>query len=345
MWRPGLFLVLAALLLAGCAGPGPSQPDDDLGVVPEFTLTERSGAAVQAADLRGHVWVAAFIFTRCAGPCTQVSGSMARLQHELADVPTLRLVSFTVDPEYDTPEILRRYADRFGADPGRWLFVTGPPEAVYSLIRTGFHLTAEQNTGEARTPGNEVMHDVRLVVVDAAGHIRGYYDATDAQAVNRLEEKVRRLAGGEPGRLSANLPAVNASLNASCAAFLLLGYAAIRRRAIGLHKLCMLVALADSALFLGCYLYYHLVVRHGEPTRFAGAGPLRTVYFSILISHTLLAAVVAPLAITVAYLGLRNRLASHTRLARWTLPLWLYVSVTGVIVYWMLYHLAPSPST
>ena len=98
---------------------------------------------------------------------------------------------------------------------------------------------------------------------------------------------------------------------------------------------------AVSAAFLGCYLYYHLAVLDGQPTRFTGEGPVRYIYLGILLSHTLLAAAVAPLALRVTYLGLRNRLGRHTALARWTLPLWLYVSVTGVVVYWMLYHLYP----
>jgi len=140
-----------------------------------------------------------------------------------------------------------------------------------------------------------------------------------------------------------DLPSVNAALNATCAFLLVLGYKAIRRRAVAMHKTCMLAALAVSAVFLTSYLYYHFAVKGGEPTAFTGEGWIRPVYFSLLLSHTVLAAVVAPLALAVAYLGLRNRLQRHTRLARWTLPLWLYVSITGVVVYLMLYHLYPSP--
>jgi putative membrane protein len=139
------------------------------------------------------------------------------------------------------------------------------------------------------------------------------------------------------------MPAANAALNGTSAVLLILGYAAIRRRAIALHKTCMLSALCVSSVFLGSYLYYHLVVRHGEPTRFSGDGLARAVYFTILISHTVLAAVTAPLALFTAYQGLRGRFKQHVRVARWTLPIWLYVSITGVVVYGMLYHLYPSP--
>ena len=104
----------------------------------------------------------------------------------------------------------------------------------------------------------------------------------------------------------------------------------------------MLLALGVSALFLTSYLYYHLGVRHGQHTPFTGEGWVRTVYLAILLSHTVLAVLVAPLALFTAYQGIRDRLARHVRVARWTLPLWLYVSITGVIVYWMLYDLYPS---
>ena len=142
---------------------------------------------------------------------------------------------------------------------------------------------------------------------------------------------------------SEDLPSLNALLNATCAILLVGGYLAIRRDAVTLHKTLMLTALAVSVLFLTSYLYYHFAIKHGEPTRFSGEGWPKTVYLAILLSHTVLAAVAAPMAVTTAYLGLRGRLDRHVRLARWTLPIWLYVSVTGVIVYWMLYQLyAPS---
>lgn len=139
-----------------------------------------------------------------------------------------------------------------------------------------------------------------------------------------------------------DLPALNAALNAACALLLLAGYAAVRGRRLRAHAALMTAALAVSAAFLTSYLYYHLAVRRGEPTRFTGTGWARTIYFSVLTSHTLLAVPVAFLAPLTAVKGYRGALDRHTRLARWTLPLWLYVSVTGVIVYWMLYHLYPA---
>jgi protein SCO1/2/putative membrane protein len=330
--------LLAALLCLVCTSAAPaSTPDDDYGRVDDFSLTERSGSVVGRWDFSGKVWVAAFVFTRCAGPCAQVSASMARLQHDLAGSNDIKLVSFTVDPEFDRPVVLRDYAQHYGADPGRWLFLTGDREQIYNLIRTSFRLGVERNEGLASRPGYEVAHSTKLVLVDARGHIRGYFDSTDPGDLAELRRRLDFLVWQN------RLPGVNAILNAICALALSIGYLAIRRRRVALHKVCMLAALAVSGLFLTSYLYYHFVVKKGEPTSFTGTGWSRPVYFAVLLSHTLLAAVVAPMALITAYQGLRDHLSRHVRLARWTLPLWLYVSVTGVVVYWMLYHLYPSP--
>ena len=142
-----------------------------------------------------------------------------------------------------------------------------------------------------------------------------------------------------------DLPAINACLNTLSAVLVVVGYVAIRGRQVALHKGLMLSAFVVSTIFLGSYLYYHFVVKGGQPTRFPSdsAPTAALVYYAILLSHTLLAIAVAPMVLITTYLGLRDRLAGHVRLARWTFPIWLYVSVTGVIVYWMLYRLYPQP--
>ena len=132
------------------------------------------------------------------------------------------------------------------------------------------------------------------------------------------------------------LPALNASLNATSAVFLVIGYAFIRRRRIPAHRACMSAALVTSTIFLASYLTYHYFT---GSTRFIGTGIIRPIYFTILISHVVLAAVVLPMALMTLWRALRERFEAHAKLARWTLPVWLYVSVTGVIVYVMLYHL------
>lgn len=139
-----------------------------------------------------------------------------------------------------------------------------------------------------------------------------------------------------------DLPTLNAALNAASAVLLVAGYTAVKARRLQLHATLMTAALAVSAAFLASYLYYHFAVRHGRPTYFTGTGWARTIYFTVLTSHTLLAVPVAVMAPLTALRGYRGDLARHVRLARWTLPVWLYVSVTGVVVYWMLYHLYPA---
>jgi uncharacterized membrane protein YozB (DUF420 family) len=132
------------------------------------------------------------------------------------------------------------------------------------------------------------------------------------------------------------LPHLNATLNATSAVFLISGYLLIRRGRETAHKRCMIAALVCSVAFLTSYVVYHL---HAGSRPFEGTGAIRAIYFVILITHVVLAAVILPLVIMTATRGLRSQFDRHVRIARWTLPLWLYVSVTGVIVYLMLYQL------
>ena len=134
-----------------------------------------------------------------------------------------------------------------------------------------------------------------------------------------------------------DLPALNACLNATSAVLLATGYVLIRRGHRAAHKRVMLAALVSSALFLTSYLVYHA---HVGSVRFRGQGPVRTLYFTILLTHTVLAVVIVPLVAMTLVPALRGRFDKHRRLARITLPLWGYVSVTGVVIYWMLYRLS-----
>lgn len=133
------------------------------------------------------------------------------------------------------------------------------------------------------------------------------------------------------------LPAINASLNATSGLCLLIGYILIRRKRIAQHRRFMLAACSASLLFLVLYVTNHYL-RHGIVTRFTGTGIVRPIYFSILISHTILAITVVPLAIVTVINGLKMRVEKHRRIARWTFPIWMYVSVTGVLVYFFLYQ-------
>jgi len=134
----------------------------------------------------------------------------------------------------------------------------------------------------------------------------------------------------------SEFPALDATLNAITAFLLLLGYFFIRRKKIAAHKACMISAFLTSTLFLICYIWYH---SHHGVTRFSGQGAVRQFYLGLLASHTILAAVIVPLVLITLYRALRRVFGRHKQIARWTFPLWLYVSVTGVVVYWMLYHL------
>ncbi len=134
----------------------------------------------------------------------------------------------------------------------------------------------------------------------------------------------------------SDLPTVNATLNAISTVLLTVGYVLIRQRKMTAHRNCMIAAVVVSALFLTSYLIYH---SHAGSKSFTVSGWIRPIYFAILIPHIILAFLILPLALRTLYLAWRKRFAQHRRLARLTLPLWLYVSVTGVIMYWMLYHL------
>jgi uncharacterized membrane protein YozB (DUF420 family) len=146
------------------------------------------------------------------------------------------------------------------------------------------------------------------------------------------------IAGNSIAEQYAFFPALNASLNGASAALLLTGRVLIAKRHMAAHRMCMIAAVVASALFLACYLFFHFKVGN---ILFLGQGWARPVYFAILISHVILAMVIVPLAIVTLNRGLRARYDKHRSIARWTWPLWMYVSITGVIVYFMLYQWFP----
>jgi len=191
-----LALVLAGVSAAYVVNEATSKPsvsvaapEPDIRIaLPDFSFTERSGQALSRGDLLGSVWIADFIFTSCAGPCPQMSRHMQRLQEDLSELEPLRLVSFSVDPERDTPEVLRAYGERYDADPQRWLFLTGPMDRIYDIAIKGFKITVE-----AARENNEIIHDTRFILVDAEGTIRGYYDSASADDLQRLRQDASEL--------------------------------------------------------------------------------------------------------------------------------------------------------
>ncbi len=170
-----------------------------LGTLPGFELMERSGRRVGLDDLRGHVWIATFFFSRCQDTCTLQNARLAQLQTDFAATPDIRLVSISVDGTHDTPPVLRRYAAGFGADPERWLFLTGDPRAVARLAQEAFRVSVL--VAPRSTPGGPAPvlgHSPGLVLVDRQGQLRGYYHSEDAADVDRLRRDVA-LAREESG--------------------------------------------------------------------------------------------------------------------------------------------------
>jgi cytochrome oxidase Cu insertion factor (SCO1/SenC/PrrC family) len=193
-----LLLLCVALLLSGCQSP----PDDKFGMVDDFKLTLCNGSEpkeVSRDDLKGKVWLGAFIFTRCNNSCPVFSDAMKHLQQDLAQTNDFRLVSITLDPEHDTPERLREYAARFQADPNRWLFLRGDEAAVHKLSTECFKLAAERNPDTKTSSGNEFMHARKVFLVDRHGQVRGYYNlmgdeqAKQEDVLKEVRQKVAAL--------------------------------------------------------------------------------------------------------------------------------------------------------
>lgn len=203
--------VFLAVHLAGSRGPAPEV----YGQVPAFSLVERSGRRMGLADLKGGVWLANFMYTTCQDTCPTQSLELSRLQAEFADAPEFRLVSITVDPLHDTPAVLRRYAQSFGATE-RWLFLTGDVHDIRCLATVGFRLPVDgvapedcarrllslgpvaafAHEGEgAAHPGSPepLIHSDRLVLIDRRGQIRGYHGSSERGAVDQLRAVIRHL--------------------------------------------------------------------------------------------------------------------------------------------------------
>jgi protein SCO1/2 len=171
---PGAGVVaVVAVLLAGCTAP---KPLPVLGQVPPFQLTAQTGQPFDSQSLDGHIWVADFIYTTCPGPCPMMSSQMHRVQ--LSTTPDISLVSFTVDPQHDTPPVLAAYAKHFTADPARWHFLTGEPRHLTDLGLNAFKLNSVDGS---------LTHSTRFVLVDGARRIRGYYIDT-AQLLHDIRQ-------------------------------------------------------------------------------------------------------------------------------------------------------------
>ena len=187
-------LVIAVLLAAGCRDETKrrAQPDD-YGTVPAFALHDQTGARLDQEWLRGHVTIVDFVFTRCDTICPLLTLKMARLDEQLADVPAVRLLSFSVDPKYDTPEVLAAYAATYKVDPARWRFVTGEYDQVLRLVE-GALMTAMDDVGTTASGAPDIRHGGHFLLVGPDLKIRGVYDSSEDARLEALAADARALA-------------------------------------------------------------------------------------------------------------------------------------------------------
>ncbi|HTS31520.1 MAG TPA: SCO family protein [Bryobacteraceae bacterium] len=177
----GLGVGLPALLLVSCIQP---KPLDILGEIPEFSLTSETGQPFDGNSLTGHIWVADFIYTTCEGPCPRMSSLMHQLQTLTAEMPDVKLVSFTVDPAHDTPPVLAAYATHFKPDPARWSFLTGEQASLNDLALHGFKLNSVDGS---------MSHSTRFALVDQKRRIRAYYISSEDGMLPHLLHDIRQL--------------------------------------------------------------------------------------------------------------------------------------------------------
>ncbi len=209
-WVLGAILALVILGLVAATvrqswkSAGAARPPvtlDRFSTVMPFALTERSGANFSSdAELRGRIWLADFVFTTCPGPCPQMTARMAELQTEIKRTKgDVRLVTFTVWPEYDTPERLTAYANKFQADPVMWSFLTGQRSVIYGVAIKGFQLGVgdKDSAGKPMAEG-EFIHDTRIALVDRKGVVRGYYDGAAPETVQKILTDLGSLLREQP---------------------------------------------------------------------------------------------------------------------------------------------------
>lgn len=353
---------------------GQARPDGT-GRIPgrmvDFTLTDQLGRTVTRETLLGRPWVANFIFSSCPTHCPATLAQLHELQRRL-HATDVRLVTITVDPATDTVAKMAELAKAFGADPDRWLFLTGDLAEIHKVIVEGFQQPMVANP-------MLLAHSLNLMHVDANGRIVGKYRYHYLEGENELNLLRQVLLGqidtpeenrfvprevegalasaadesaASPAPAAAEAPpppgeapawvhrlrTTNAMLNGLATVLLLVGLSAIKARQVGLHKRTMLLAFATSVAFLACYLTYHGALKHFTGVGhkpYTGAESLAGLYRVVLGTHVLLAAVVPVLAILTIRRGLKEQWEAHRRLAKVTFPIWLYVSITGVLIYFL----------
>ncbi|MFV0442312.1 MAG: DUF420 domain-containing protein [Planctomycetaceae bacterium] len=346
------------------------------GKMVDFKLQDQLGREVTRESLLGQPWVANFIFAECPTHCPATLSQIYELQRRLKDTD-VKFVTVTVNPAQDTVAKMAELSKAFGADPERWLFLTGEPVEISKLIVDGFQQVMVSNP-------MRLAHSLNLMHVDAQGNIVGQYryhfqEPEGPDQINLLRQVLlgqietpddnkfvpdaaakivsQALTNGDVVAGDAALPAAdsasdspvvpawvdrlrttNAMLNSLATLLLLAGFWAIKSGQPQLHKRLMLFAFAVSVAFLATYLTYHGALKHFTGVGhkpYAGAAALQGVYRVLLVSHILLAAVTPILAVITIYRGLKEQWDRHRKIAKITFPIWLYVSITGVVIYFM----------
>jgi len=189
LWIPGFMAVvlLGLQLTKNTTPPVKQSTEPDYGTVPSFELFDQLGNTFTKDELLGDVWVVDFVFTTCAGPCPIMTAQFSELQDRFSDQEDFRLLSISVNPEYDTPEVLKRYGDDYGADHSRWTFLTGDREKIRSLAWEGFHVGKEEDP---------IFHSTYFILVDKEGKIRGYYISSEKNEIERLWTDAELLLSG-----------------------------------------------------------------------------------------------------------------------------------------------------
>ena len=171
--RPWVYVIVLVIIIALIAVMQPDGVEEQLPIIskiPEFDLVDQNSKQFTLENVQGNVWLADFIFTTCSGPCPIMTERMCMVQHDLLEIDKLKFVSFTVNPDYDTPEVLKKYAQRFNVDDSSWSFVTGKYDQIQELIADGFKMGDTEEI---------VFHSTRFALVDHEGNLRGYYSGTE----------------------------------------------------------------------------------------------------------------------------------------------------------------------
>ncbi len=321
-------LVVASLVLVvlNIQPPGRELPD--------LTVRDSSGRGFEVATLGNTVWIASFISRRCLDACPGALDRLAALHDEMPEGMTL--VTFVLDSEGQWPPRPAAARER-----QRWVVAQGndvdaDPESALRAFAADHLRIDPARLAALRTRSPAAI----AVTVDRLGRPRRVREVVEAEAATG---RSLRAVVGDAFFLVAldRRPALHALLNAATAALLLTGLVFIRRKLVRAHLTCMIAAVAVTVVFLVSYLVYHFNV---GSIPFRGTGWSRPLYFGVLLSHAVLAAVIVPLAARMLWFAYRKEFERHKALGRFALPVWLYVSCTGVLVYCMLYLWFPAPS-